>query len=1301
MTSRSISSILFKTRMQLFVATLCSFCVISAHAAVTLPTGFTVQRSNERAFSFTYAPVVQGWEQIREGGMVVRRPVIDNAALTSVRVNDRTEWYATFQLVTPGPNAFHLTADDRVRVRYEGVAGNTHVLRMDVLVATVTSAEHHVESAITGTITFDANEATSRRSTATALPLSALNAHDVSWSTLSQRQPRVGKMSETTQVAQKIDKAFAFTVTRDGVYRITADELRRNGLPTDASAARTLHVFGNGGMELPEVVSASEYASMKEQAVNVRTNSDGSIRDVIFFAGGPVGYALNTDSVLRHTMHHYSTTSSYVVIVGGADRRVQEPPAPIADATVMPTTATGLVVYEDEVVNPYNSGSGRRWLGRSFENGGSLTFTTLLPGLVRSGTIDYVLSAASRAASPGVMTITENGSVIAQLGLDSDGYYMDAYIMGTTGSAAASTIPGDNRSVLKFAYSNSSDKNSMGVVDFFEIHYPRALAAIDNTFDAATPKSLKDIAQYDVNGFSGEIFGFDVTKRSDPQPLVNYSTTGGMFSARVVGAGRSERRLFLSSAVSDVSLRPLTIANLRAEPRTATLVIITHPALRNSADSMAAYRAASSGIPVTVITTEEIFNEFSYGMPDPTAIRDAIKYMFSEWPTAPRYVLLWGDGHFDYKNLTTSATNFVLPFESDEPDGNTNGLYTHTTDDYYTRVIGNDPMPELAIGRLPVTSNDVGMQILSKIRAYEHQSSDDDWRTRITMIADDSPTGEGQVPDGALHLNQSERLATQYVPATFQDKKIYLVEYPTENVARGRRKPGVTDDMVSTTNTSGELILNWIGHGNPRVWAHENIFIRETTVPLMTNAAKNFFLTAATCDFARFDLPDNQSGAEELVLSQIGGAIGVFSASRVVLSQSNAEINQYFYANLFAKLPNGRYPTLGDVMYVVKQRYNDDNAEKFFLLGDPSMRLLIPDRSVVFDTINGNAMKDSVVVNFESKATVTVQGYVTKLGSSEVDTAFTGVATISLYDSQVQLTVTDVDGTICNFSKLGAGLNRSSYRIDHGRFQATFVVPKDIAFSKSRATLYGYASSEGGEEHAMGVTSNITVSGVADREYDDFEGPAMSLFMDSRRFKSGDLVRRSPILIVDLNDKTGVNTTGVGIGHNLEATFDDGALIENLTSTFTTSLENSRAGTATKQIFGLAQGVHTVRVRAWDVLNNYAEQETIFRIESATDGAIGEGFMNYPNPFSSQTLITFKHNQPQPFDAQVSIYTVNGSMVYDKTIRIEDLQTAAIPWNGRSSDGSSLPSAVYYCVIRLAGVDGSNAVCSGSMTLIR
>ncbi|MCX6139752.1 MAG: C25 family cysteine peptidase, partial [Candidatus Kapabacteria bacterium] len=548
--------------------------------------------------------------------------------------------------------------------------------------------------------------------------------------------------------------------------------------------------------------------------------------------------------------------------------------------------------------------------------------------------------------------------------------------------------------------------------------------------------------------------------------------------------------------------------------------------------------------------------------------------------------------------------------------------------------------------------------------------------------------------DGDTHLDQNEELARDFVPKEFQARKIYMVEYPTENVARGRRKPTVTQDMVSTINTSGNLILNWIGHGNPRVWAHEQIFTRETTPQLMSNSAKPFFLTAATCDFARWDMTEIQSGAEELLLLENGGAIAVFSAARVVFSLANAELNQEFYSDLFTRDANGQFPTLGDAMFKVKQKYNGNNDEKFHLLGDPTMRLLVPEQRVRFTKINDqDIVNSSTSVTVAALSTVVVEGDVIGSVDSLTDASYSGNISISLLDASRTITVVDNDvyNTVNTFSKTGPALYRGSFKVENGRFTGTFVVPKDISFSSQAASLYGFAASND-QRFAMGVTNRVVVDGVTSVADPEIDGPGIKIFLDSRKFVAGGISRPSPILIVDLEDATGINTTGVGIGHDIEASFDNSQTVEILTPSFTTSLENSRAGTAQKQIFGLSAGLHTVHVQAWDVLNNVSEASTTFRIVESPEGIPAEGLSNFPNPFSSNTTIRFTHASPKPFEA---------SLLAERPMRVTDMQTADVQWDGRDEVGSLVGSGMYQAVVRLTDQYGSVSFVSGKLSLIR
>ncbi len=1305
-----------------------ALCLIlgSVSGWARLPKGITVHERTPVAVAFRYTPNVRAWDTLTTAhGQKAVQPVIDGASVRISPSGAEVQWVVDVDLIVPGPTSYRIDRADvkatdlahslpfdvqmrdpiywrtseplitgRWALTYIGIAGDRHLARVSIVVASRSA------SGVT-TVTTAADVRVLFQGAPTQIASTAPSSLDV----LNPRAPWHAQLpTQRTKVSDRVQAneftdVYRMTIDREGMYRITADQLRSAGIPADAAAATTLKVFGRGGMELPEDVDSARQSTLREQPVIVRQNTDGSIRDITFYAQATMGWR-QTSKGIRHYIHHYAREAGYYLTTGGSPglRAVPRPTA-TTPATITPSVVTGTVAIEDELQSPYASGSGRRWYGRSIESVGSTVYQTMLPGLVRNGNVTYAFVVAHRSTAPGTVTVSENSVVLGQTTIRAVPKYMDAFTAVGSATIPAQQLAADGRSVVRFAYT-SSDRAASGMLDWLEIHYPRQLQADGGVFQFWTVPGV-GTHEYAINGFGEGVIAADVTDPSRPVFVENVSTVGGVAAIRET-CDSARRRYFVSSSFLQPSLSRIAFPNLRSKPRGADLIIITHPSLLGSAQRYAEYRTSRREVTARVVTTEEIFAEFSYGMQDPTAIRDFVAMAYDSWTPRPSAILLWGDGHFDYKNLASTQQNLVPPYESLDPDAEDYGLFTYTTDDFFVRINGNDRQQDLAIGRIPVTSDAMGDRMHAKIKAYETTASRDDWRTRVTFIADDGQQGDG-LSDGAMHLNQNETLAKSFVPKAFQARKIYLVEYPTENVARGRRKPSVTEDMVSSINTSGSLILNWIGHGNPRVWAHEQIFVRETTPQMMTNVNKPFFLTAATCDFARWDMADMQSGAEELLLMENGGAIGVFSAARVVFSLSNAALNEEFYSDLFTRDERGRYPTLGMSMFRVKQRFTSNNDEKFHMLCDPTMRLLVPEEHVRFTSINGVAIRDTMApVTIAALSTVTVEGEIASARDMLLDDTFTGNVVVSLLDGSRTITIVDNDvhQTVNTFAKPGPALCRGAFTVQNGRFTATFVVPKDISFSTQRAGLFGYAASND-DRYAMGVTDKVTVDGVTTVVDPETQGPQMQIYLDSRNFLPGSIVRKNPILIVDLEDATGINTTGVGIGHDIEASFDRDTRTEVLTPYFATSLTNSRAGSVQKQIFGLADGLHTVTVRAWDVLNNVSWAQTTFRITSTTSAIPTEGLIAYPNPFASRTTIRFVHASQLPFGADLLIYDMDGRLVREQPMRIVEMQTADIDWDGRDAQGSPLPSGSYQAVVRLTTDQGATSFVSGKLTLIR
>jgi len=438
-----------------------------------------------------------------------------------------------------------------------------------------------------------------------------------------------------------------------------------------------------------------------------------------------------------------------------------------------------------------------------------------------------------------------------------------------------------------------------------------------------------------------------------------------------------------------------------------------------------------------------------------------------------------------------------------------------------------------------------------------------------------------------------------------------------------------------------------------------------------------------------------------LLLSKIGGAIGVFSSARVVFSSDNALLNNEFYRSIETRNQfNGKYLNLGEAMFKVKQKYYDSNSEKFFLLGDPTLKILLPDYIVRIDSIKGTEVKeDSSLIELKALTDVSIACSIIDPLTKEIVTDYNGIAIVTMLDSDDLITAVDDDGSKHSILKHGGALNRSSYKVENGVFSANFIIPKDISYTNAKGRLYVYSYSDD-NRFSKGATRAFKVVGLDSNVIVDKKGPDISIYLDNRTFKSGDYVSYNPLLIVDLSDESGINATGLGIGHRIEAWIDDNPNSIDLTNLFTTSLKNSKSGTVEKILFDLIPGTRKIKVRAWDVFNNFSTQETFFNIAESENFIIVYDVCNYPNPFDNYTTIYFKHNIEPPFEAEVNIYQYDGGLVKTLKNTINTRNIAEIRWD-LSETNSSLSSGSYFFNIITRTNKNSNRANSFLMILAK
>lgn len=1094
---------------------------------------------------------------------------------------------------------------------------------------------------------------------------------------------------------------FRVEVRDNGLTALTADDFKAAGVEISTLDPNKIAVYGGTGADMPESTLRADSNQMHQVPTIVET-TDGRVSRVLFYGVGPNYWSYDSgDTIPHHHISPYVVANSYIVAVDG-DPTMGFPrkEVPAGNPTVAPSTGIGRVYLEEEKVNaididPSAGGSGRDWFGDEFRIDVpnmpvSRVYSTTLPMLDRSQPITYTVRVAQSAKGtsgvPNYFTIKQNNQEIQSIPL-----YPFSKEDESIASAAKSTftapgaqVQGNNVSLLSLSY--NSPMVASGFLDWVEFHYARQLAADGDqiVFDAPTGSEL---ARYTITNFSntGDVVVLDITDPANPKQLAIDSREGGSVSFVDQLHARRESARYYVGRIS-TSRRPTAVArapfaDLRGRMLNADILVVTHDDFRSVADKYVKYRNAQGVLKAAFVTTSEIYTEFSHGNLDPTAIRDYVAFAFKKWGVAPRYVLLIGDGSYDYRNLATKQPQYVPTYESAGSDIY-NANYSLAYDDYYACIIGpkdstTDYVVDLALGRLPIESVAQGETVLEKLKSYEVSANYGLWRQTVILAADDAYQW-GSTDD---FITQSEGIWKFETPGWVEPRKIYLSLYPTVQVT-ARRKPAAEQDLMQFIE-QGAVITNWLGHGNPNVWAHEYLLQKDEFIPRLTNDSMLTFVTAATCNFGNFDDPSLVSGGEMFLLQPNGGAVAVMTSTRAsYITPNQYLITAYFDAIYRRDGTTGERLSIGEALEAAKQATsgNFQNNQKFVIFGDPSLMLNFPKDSIEIVSIDTTAVSTGIAT-VGALSVVKVDGVVRNVATGGVREDFNGRVIVTLYDADRYLSVVDSDFRQ-NLELYGGRLFRGPAQVSNGRFSVTFRVPKDIAFDTATARLHAYAFA--GREDATGATTHVRVYGSDTSKITDNSGPDLKIFLDDRTFRSGDMVTSKPMLIVDLQDSSGINSSGSGLGHKIEAWVDDNPTSLNLTDLYQSDITSYRKGTSERQLTGLSPGEHSVKVRAWDIFNNPTDGNALFRIAEGPDQALQVvDVVNFPNPMERETDFLFRHNQTRPVDVDIAIFTNTGRKVRQLEARSVTDRFVRVHWDGTDTDGDRLANGVYFYRLRV------------------
>jgi hypothetical protein len=1071
-------------------------------------------------------------------------------------------------------------------------------------------------------------------------------------------------------------KFVKLKISETGVYKLTYEDLTSLGLNP-----QNVRIFGYGGGVLEQSFLLPKPDDLPEVAIWMEKGSDGVFNAgdyILFYGQGATKWSYDkTKLIFTHTINPYSKYGYYFVTSdAGTGKKIEE------KTTTLPTSPTintveeflDYQVHEKDVRNLIQSG--KEFYGETFNDITSYDFPFNFPNPISSNSTITRLDVAASASAASNFVLTLNGGQAKTLtvGKKTDG---DNYEQAKAANGTFSYTPQDGTFAFNVSYSKSTS-TAIGYLNYLEVNARRQLKMVGSAMqfqnvDYLGTGTYNKYQLSDANS-NGQIW--DITDQQNISKMATVTNNGKM---TFVDSGNEVRNYLAIDPTAKNSFSTPEIVGVVPNQNIhgiaqADMVIITHPDFLSQAQTLAQAHRDKDDLTVEVVTTDQVYNEFSSGTPDATAYRWIMKMLYDRAIAAnntsdmPKYLLLFGKGTFDNRKImTNSGDNFILTYEAE------NSLTTtlsYVTDDYFGLLDDNEGtqvpsnLMDIGVGRFTVTNQQQATDVVNKTIGYMNNQEKGNWKNQICFVADDG--------DGALHMRQADSIAvsiTRNYPG-YQVNKIYLDAYLQEITASGESYPLAKSHLLNLIR-SGLFVLNYTGHAGPTGWANEQVL---TGADIKSFSNKNLPLwVAATCDFVQFDV-QTQSAGEQVVFNPIGGGIGILAAARPVYASQNFTLDKLFCENLFKK-ENGKLLRVGDVIASTKNSIGSEiNKLSYVYVGDPAIRLNYPTKyNVITSKVNESTTFGNDTLRALSVANI--QGYIADNNGSKIET-FNGSVHTVIYDKVQRFTTmnNEHDGAL-TYSDRPNILFSGNAEVKNGVFSLSFMLPKDIKYNYGGGRINYYAEDDVNDSEAQGCFENFIIGGTDKNYIAETDGPNVDLFLNSENFVSGNKVNETPLFIANVSDISGINTVGSGIGHDVMLTIDQDPSQSYVLNDYFLAKENSYTdGVVKYKLPEMANGKHTLTFRVWDLLNNSSTKNINFEVVKGLTPTIFKVY-NYPNPVKSQTSIVVEHDRPETIlNTTVELFDLSGRKIWSFSQSSAD----NISWDLVTNDGKKVKTGVYF-----------------------
>lgn len=1095
---------------------------------------------------------------------------------------------------------------------------------------------------------------------------------------------------------------YKIQVDQTGIYKLTYEQLVDMGIKNPANVS----VFGYGGAQLPESFLEPYIDDLPQLAIHMEKGSDGVFGKgdyILFYAQGPIKWKYDKSTkCFEHEVNTYSFYGYYFVTSDFPTQKlIQTSKSLEPTKNEIITSFTDYYLYEKDEVNLLNSG--RVFLCDQFNQSQlSRTYSINVPNILKESASIRVV-AAHTSFSSAYMEITVDNVVLANSKL---GARPSNDFVATKTTIKKDFIPSKADEIkLKLTYSNPT---STAYLDFFTINYKRKLQKSKTEY-----LLFRNIDNVGVMGnftfkLSNTNANVQIWDLTDKENIARIPTDISGTDISFVDSKSKLKEYVALDVKSDKFLQPKFISKIANQNLhslgQADMIIIAHSDFVDAAKRLADIHLEYDGLSTHIVTPDIIYNEFSSGTPDATAYRRFVKMFYDrakEVGNAPKYLLLFGDGSFDNRQILKANTDKdiyrLLTYQATESFEDTR---SYTTDDYFGFLDDADGAYilinslDISVGRIPAHTKEQAEGVVNKLIKYIKNEDFGTWKNRAIFLADDG--------DKNIHVEATDSVCRVFerLNPDILTRKLYLDSYIQEVTAVGEFYPILKKEFFDYIN-NGVLFVNYMGHSGYNNWTNEQI-LTVADIETMYNQRLPLFITAS-CSFSRFD-DFKFSGGEAMMLNDRGGALALISSTRTVYAQPNMLLNIEIIKNLLdINKKSGRTNTIGDVYKLAKNKRaqsSDSNRLAFILLGDPAIRLVVAETHIAkIDSINGNDVTlDVDTVGALSK--VILKGSICSIeNTSVIDNTFNGFVNITIFDKEETIE------TLCNDVTPSDTINNQTpftytYRtnplfvgnteVKNGKFTVEFIVPKDIRYNYGASQIIMYAVDEIQGIEANGYSFQMIIGGEAKDAILENNGPELKVYLNTPYFKNGDKVDENPVFIAELEDISGINTIGFGIGHDIILRLDNDSKQEYILNNYYESLLGSYTnGTINYQLFDLPEGKHKLFFRAWDLQNNSSSTELEFEVVKDLKPKLNDVYV-YPNPVVDVANIVIEHDRPlTPFDIQLYVYNLSGLLIAQENVNVVTDASNKITVNWDVS--TSISEGLYFVKVVIVDDNGKKS----------